>query len=178
MAQMYYYNDVKLPALPEPDPTKISALCTKDDIPYCMIFDQSESKPDYPYVVCWGVGEWHHETAENYNYCNDQYAIYCAYDGNTWCDQHGLMTGGGTYLVGKPIWANRDVTTWNGTEFVLYLPASDPVPVGGEPEQPETDLTARDLYRKINGKPTKLPLYKKLGGKLIPLDEYTKEVKT
>jgi hypothetical protein len=42
----------------------------------------------------------------------------------------------------------------------------------------ETTLTARDLYRKINGKPTKLTLYKKLGGKLIPLDEHTKEVKT
>lgn len=43
---------------------------------------------------------------------------------------------------------------------------------------PEFILTARDLYRKINGKPTKLTLYKKLGGKLIPLDEHTKEVKT
>lgn len=50
-----------------------------------------------------------------------------------------------------------------------------------EPEpdpEPDTTLTARDLYRKINGKPTKLTLYKKLGGKLIPLDEHTKEVKT
>jgi hypothetical protein len=42
----------------------------------------------------------------------------------------------------------------------------------------ETTLTARDLYKIINGKPTKLTLYKKLGGKLIPLDEHTKEVKT
>ena len=49
---------------------------------------------------------------------------------------------------------------------------------GEYPEEPEPTLTARDLYRKINGKPTKLTLYKKLGGKLIPLDEHTKEVKT
>lgn len=72
-------------------------------------------------------------------------------------------------------WTSHDVYDEGG---ILYLPASDPVPVGGEPEQPETVLTARDLYRKINGKPTKLTLYKKLGGKLIPLDEHTKEVKT
>lgn len=71
------------------------------------------------------------------------------------------------------IWSNHDVLYSDGS---VYLAASDPVPVGEEPEQPT--LTARDLYRKINGKPTKLTLYKKLGGKLIPLDEHTKEVKT
>lgn len=66
-----------------------------------------------------------------------------------------------------PIWTNTDILKEDGS---VYLAASDPVPVGV--------LTARDLYRKINGKPTKLTLYKKLGGKLIPLDEHTKEVKT
>ena len=38
---------------------------------------------------------------------------------------------------------------------------------------PEFTLTARDLYRKINGKPTKLTLYKKINGELkqIQLNE-------
>ena len=72
------------------------------------------------------------------------------------------------------VWSNYDIYKADGS---LYLAASDPVPVLPDPV-PETDLTNIDLYRKINGKPTKLTLYKKLGGKLIPLDEHTKEVKT
>lgn len=64
-------------------------------------------------------------------------------------------------------WTNHTFYDENGD---VWFAASDPVPL--------TTLTARDLYRKINGKPTKLTLYKKLGGKLVPLDEHTKEVKT
>lgn len=40
-------------------------------------------------------------------------------------------------------------------------------------DKPESALTERDLYRKINGQPTKLTLYKKVSGELVPLDEYT-----
>lgn len=59
-------------------------------------------------------------------------------------------------------WSNKDLYFSNGT---LWLSASDPIPV--------LSLTERDLYRKINGQPTKLTLYKKVGGKLVALDEYT-----
>jgi hypothetical protein len=52
-----------------------------------------------------------------------------------------------------------------GTAGELFMEGSDPVPV--------LALTERDLYRKINGKPTKLTLYKKVSGELVALDEYT-----
>lgn len=74
----------------------------------------------------------------------------------------------GTYFA---VENNIDGTLYAYVESATFPnSASDPVPV--------PVLTERDLYRKINGQPTKLTLYKKLGGKLIPLDEHTKEVKT
>lgn len=58
--------------------------------------------------------------------------------------------------------------------FASYDDLQITVETEDEPEQPETDLTNIDLYRKINGKPTKLTLYKKLGGNLVKVDEYAK----
>lgn len=70
-----------------------------------------------------------------------------------------------------PVWASVDVTYKNcdGIEDgTIYLPASDPVPVGV--------LTDSDLYYKVNGQLVKHTLYKKVGGELIAYDDYIKEV--
>jgi hypothetical protein len=147
----YRYNGIELPALPDRDVTTY---------PYAFIYNRNGG--DY-YVAF--ESEIPNPTTNGTFVVFNSKTVYKAVDG-TW-EKSSLGNTGFTMW-----WANTDIFNSDGS---LFLQASDPVPV--EPEQPEA-LTARDLYRKINGNPTKLTLYKKLGGKLIPLDEHTKEVKT
>lgn len=159
----YLFNGIELPALPEYDktayPYTVIVLHTGGE--YSFVFT------DTAVVVSPSGMTLQHPngmTTNNFNYGATQQIRSGA---ETWGDiSYGTVNG----YTGTAFWANFDIYDNEGT---LFLAASDPVPVGGVPT-----LTARDLYRKINGKPTKLTLYKKVGGKLIPLDEHTKEVNT
>ena len=120
----YLYNDVEFPELPS---------------------------GAYPY--------WHiqmNHTGSFYFLFNSEYPIYKTDNGeyaykftqSSWCDAYKVidgvwdksMTSGGSdnfYTSDLPIlWASYNILNENGS---VYLPASDPVPVGGEPEQPEPE---------------------------------------
>ena len=65
-----------------------------------------------------------------------------------------------------------DYVFWTNHTFYdesggVWFAASDPVPL-------VPTLTARDLYKNVNGQLVKHTLYKKLGGVLVKVDEYTK----
>ena len=163
----YLYNGVELPELPERD---------KGAYPYAIIRLISNIRGNRAYLYYLKTA-----TAVVYETEDDYYADGVIFsdrleavsimdkESGTYPDFGELKSvNDGTFVpLINMLWANVDIYKPDGT---LYLAASDPIPV--------PTLTARDLYRKINGKPTKLTLYKKLGGKLIPLDEHTKEVKT
>ncbi|MBQ1233657.1 MAG: hypothetical protein IIX86_09010 [Clostridia bacterium] len=164
----YFYNDIELPKIPSRDETiypyaVISKVVGND---YIVQFFQKPYRVNTTTTAMRGFVD----------YVNGDIYVFSAYDVNTkeWMEQQYYTVNTDStsddYRTPRayfPKWSNYDLYATDGT---LLLPASDPVPV--------TTLTARDLYRKINGKPTKLTLYKKLGGKLVPLDEHTKEVKT
>lgn len=172
----YLYNGVELPALPEWD---------KSVYPYAVITSWGEAK--YGIMLFVSTTPLTYFAVTNTSFegsIKKPYIHWRVYtDLNTNPNDWEVIDWGADVSIYRPelIWANHDVvisgintiTSPPVTEWAVgdvVLPASDPVPVGV--------LTARDLYKVINGKPTKLTLYKKVGGKLIPLDEYTKEVKT
>lgn len=155
----YLYNGIELPQLPEWDNTKYPyATITHSSAgglsQYVLRFTDFKFSAKSNTVANVPEGD---NAYCNYKLQNDEW-VYAA-EGTGWKASLSL-----TVTMFK--WVNYDVL--NDTDGSVYLAASDPVPV--------TVLTARDLYKIINGKPTKLTLYKKLGGKLIPLDEHTKEV--
>lgn len=165
----YLYNGYQLPSLPEWD---------KETYPVAYIYKQHSDWSNCVLVVCSAFK--YRQTDYDYQVGRVAPHMQCSavLNGAEWSAFSAVSTTdswitpvGSDYII----WTNTDILSKDGS---IALPASDPVPVGGEPETPEPTLTNRDLYRKINGKPTKLTLYKKLGGKLIPLDEHTKEVKT
>lgn len=172
----YFYNGVELP--------DINTVWTdKTTYPYgCIARERTNTTGERylylssaPFIVN-GNGNGIGIILDNGTTVNEYFAHT---DSHEWTESGTFSAPDLTEPITQMIieWTSHDVYDEGG---ILYLAASDPVPVGGEPEtpeqpeQPETDLTARDLYRKINGKPTNLTLYKKLGGKLIPLDEHTK----
>lgn len=171
------YNGVQLPELPEWD---------KEVYPYAVIYTYHGASErlnpvyrlvlsDTPFVIV-------KLTLTKYNSLKWA-GSYIAYWKTAASDNWGGDGSGANGSI-KGLSASTDAVVWTNSDVLyandysgdtslagtIYIAASDPVPV--------TTLTARDLYRKINGKPTKLTLYKKVGGKLIPLDEHTKEVKT
>lgn len=148
----YLYNGVELPELPE---------WNKERFPYALI---SSTFIGYR-LYCFEKPLSYYETGNN---------IYVGIGGCKMLSYH-INNKGGSYnetewtfeqekdsdYIVDTIWVNADIYLIDGT---LYLAASDPVPV--------LALTERDLYRKINGQPAKLTLYKKVGGKLVKVDEY------
>lgn len=180
----YLYNGIELPALPEWNrvayPYAALIMCTYTEGQNLEIGDLSLHVSNAPWMA---VGD-NTSLTDGVTDTKPNYTYY--YSKREW----EMYEGGYVHInlrddpvVGfgsawKLIWSNHDIYSYEYDseikEYVplgtLYLAASDPVPV--------LTQTARDLYRKINGKPTKLTLYKKVGGKLVPLDEHTKEVKT
>lgn len=152
----YLYNGIELPELPERDTVTYpyAYIYTRNDSTFLEFTDKVRS----PY-------------SDGTFGLFDTGIIYKLVDG-AWADSSVGNTG---FVM---IWTNTDIFYDDGT---LYLAATEPVPVKTEDTETEDTvptLTARDLYRKVNGKNVKLTLYKKLNGELIPLDEHTKEVKT
>lgn len=116
-----------------------------------------------------------------------EFASGTKYIGNKYLYSDDFTDDGGDWcLAGTLRNLNKVDGRYNGAYWVTFYTRTagtyslkvERIAIEGFEDDPETDLTNIDLYRKINGKPTKLTLYKKLGGKLIPLDEHTKEVKT
>lgn len=172
----YRYNGTELPALPNWDKTKY---------PFAVLFKGSGNSYTLwvtSYAPYFGYPEgytskylvWANPVSlERYKPDTGEFLFYNSGEHNDLTTAYG---GAGV------IWTNTDILNEDGS---VWFAASDPVPVGGEPEepeqpetpeepeQPETDLTNIDLYRKINGKPTRLTLYKNVEGELVKVDEHT-----
>lgn len=86
-------------------------------------------------------------------------------DANTYVYRSTL---GGIY---EPIWANVDLYEYEDSE-TLTLEGSEPIPVGGEPEQPEPTTAPADLYKIKNGVGQTHDAYKRVGDQWVPLDGY------
>lgn len=170
----YQYNGVELPALPEWD--------TKT-YPYAVISRLGITSSEYtyrlrvfkePYTVS-------STTISYYSFfkvpVGDVYLFSsCAYNNPTeWSEPEEMVAeneSGDFYTVltgTNIIWSTFDIMAGDAVVFEKNgdLPKTEDEPV------PVPTLTERDLYRKINGQPTKLTLYKKVGGELVALDEYT-----
>lgn len=148
------YNGVELPSLPEWD------------------------KKVYPYAYITKSFTWVLWLSSKPVYSNNGQLItsaalnilrwYCRIDttddwyGPDGPDEYAEGAGCG----GHPIWTNTDIINTDGS---VYLAASDPVPVGGEPE-PTT--APADLYKIKNGVGQTHDVYKRVGDQWVPLDEY------
>lgn len=162
----YLYNGIELPALPEWDKTKYPyAIITIAKSPSIGGIEYTQRKLTLLSSYQMGynqVGNWAVNSVGDFQ----EYDYFTS--NSEWTEADVNYADAKTPAVVNIKWANFDILNEDGS---VYLAASDPVPVGGEPEQPT--LTERDLYRKINGQPTKLTLYKKVGGELVALDEYS-----
>ncbi len=165
----YLYNGIELPKLPEWDKTAY---------PYAVIVKQGYYI-DYYKLRCYSSETYYTDPEDGKRKLGGDGVFAIEYrvkateattsmweyvgevDTATVVGEHGVSIDNSGVLL----WANFDVMNENGS---IYLAASGPVPV----------LTARDLYRKVNGNLVKLTLYKKVGGELVKVDEHTKEVKT
>lgn len=169
----YLYNNIRLPVLPEWD---------KATYPYAVMGYYSDTRVrvvmcKYPYHMIWQGTK---AVAEP-NDINGTGIAYYYNLGDTDWTYDGVTVLPADAQVSRVFWTNHDL--YYEDEYyddslagTLYLAASDPVPVPEqpeEPEQPETDLTARDLYRKINGQFVMHTLYKKVDGELVKVDEHT-----
>lgn len=132
MAQMYLYNGVELPALPEPDVSLVSPNYDGEPFSYCVIIDQSAHKPNYPYAAYWETAPWWYNIGDENGVFDSNFIIICsAYDGNTWGEQKAMNLFD-SYINGKPVWANHEIRysydeTKNGDLVnTVYLAASEP----------------------------------------------------
>jgi hypothetical protein len=179
----YLYNGMEFPALPEWD---------KGAYPYAFVwYDQGFI---YTKAHLYLLSEIVYQTKDDGSYClvtRELHAVSTLTSSgwSDWTDFEEYPYGSSTlvtslFTVGfnnEKQWANFDILSEDGT---VSLAASYPIDaetgeeihdyeIGGEPEQPETDLTNIDLYRKINGQLVKHTLYKKVGGELVKVDEYS-----
>lgn len=165
----YIYNGIELPALPEWD---------KTTYPYAaIIYNKSISGiaiPSHTYCLVCTTEPCVVSSSNTPNFKDYSRVMFTvsetAPESGDWKFE-AYTTTNTRFVLLTEVWSNYDMLNADGS---IYLAASDPVPVGGEPEQPETPtLTARDLYRKINGELVKHTLYKKVGGELVKVDEYS-----
>lgn len=154
----YYYNEIELP--------DINTVWTdKDKYPYAQIAIFTNSTTENMVYLLRLL------TTEGKVLSGGLVGVTSVYRYNANNPEKGWYQYNFSYGAGLVVWANYDVYYKDDVADVggtLYLKGSDPVPVGGVPT-----LTERDLYRKINGQPTKLTLYKKVSGELVALDEYS-----
>lgn len=128
----YLYNGIELPALPEWD---------KEAYPFCAIVETS-TEGEYRLVL---LTEEHRINSSN---CLWGAFIrpYCIVVDGAWVQQEDSFIIGG-YKTVK--WVNYDAYYFDYSDWelagTLYLAASDPVLVGGEPEQQRTVFNFFDM---------------------------------
>lgn len=145
----YLYNGVELPALPEWD---------KNTYPYVMLYNFFNNVWFTAFDKCPATNGTAEQQGTIVNPYNESIYILNSRlnpDGESWVDPYegSLSTEG---QISLPFWANFDVYYSDGG---LYLAASDPLPVGGEPEPEQTPIPLyyskggvwRRLFRKVNG---------------------------
>ena len=133
MAQMYLYNGVKLPALPEWD---------KEMYPYAWLLDCGR--------VSWSNFRVYELYVLGKPSTRDEWGIlslpapWNKYDLNVFDDERITEWEVGSpcyidhHLTAYPIWTNHDILNEDGS---LYLAASDPVPVtSAQPIDPNSML--------------------------------------
>lgn len=148
----YFYNEIELPALPEWD---------KDKYPYVFIEFN-------PFIVNNGY-HLYCLPSKPTNYPSEP-SLQCAYpnaiydpieETDEWYFR-GEWTEGTAFLksISRIKWANFDIYNNDGS---LYLAASEPVPVGGEPEPTQLAWKKHDGYEN-QGNWLKGRYFKVIGG--------------
>lgn len=130
----YLYNGVELPALPEYDATRYrySFIYLRNNGVYHFFaltsnIEYSPDGTDGNDIVTVDAGTW------------VQYRLYDLSGEWTFFsenNQYATLTTCDIEAGDKLIWSSHDII--DTTDNSLYLAASDPIPVGGEPENPTT----------------------------------------
>lgn len=163
MEKMYYYNDI---LLPEPQGWD------KERYPYACLAHNSRGDSSavfVQYLFCVS-SEPHFSPNPNSGFWGVDYDdAYIRYKNSGW--EEVAQDDNHNSVITIFVWSNYDILNEDGS---VYLPASDPVPVGGEPEepeQPESVLAWRkhDAY-KPNTKWNGHTFYKVIGNKWVKHD--------
>ena len=188
-----YYNGIELPALPEYDKSLYPYAFIVHDISpisgeyYFLYLTNYKAKYEINYQypgISTGIISGYALYISAVSEILRGLRYRCAPNGtewelvNTYTDN---QVSDGMYISGDGTehdfckWTNFDIY-YTGSEEngdlanTLYLAASDPVPVGGEPT-----LTESDFYRVINGAWVKCDTVRKMGNEWVTQDEYRYE---
>lgn len=132
--EYYLYNGVKCPALPD----------IAEDYPYVFI-----TGGDVISVVRAGKNPAIIKTIYGTeNVCFEGGSIWFTYDSTNerWREPIDATSEYVTTPVAL-IWSNHNICKEDGS---VYLPASEPVPVGDEPEEPVPVARESDFYKVVN----------------------------
>ena len=155
------YNGVELPALPEWDKAKY---------PYAFIwFAKPPIDNTYYLYACPAAPS--HAFVEEYSGNNMKFAsdVLCLWwkmsaGSNEWTAQKDRYLYKTSYYT-IPSWSNFDLFYEDGT---LCFAASEPVPVGGEPEpEPSPTIPEGDFYAVVNGQWVKHTAVKSTGSEWV-----------
>lgn len=160
----YLYNGIELPPLPEHDNTE-----------YLFAFIGKGVSSDY-YSLYLSTEPFTHTgtKATGTGISFESALLYHSTDGGweyvteTQNDfpLTALLTGN---KLGEAVWTNTDILNADGS---VYLPASEPVPVGDEPEEPEPVARESDFYVVANRQWVKHSAVKPEDGEWVAQDEY------
>ena len=167
----YYYNEIELPELPEWDKETYpyACICLMSSGTYWVYLSDIKLRINFA-----GSHEWLGGTA------GTRYLYYKAEkpDFNSWIfgSEDTISSSGnlGYVIYSTPIWSNYEVIKYDGS---IYLAASEPVPVGGEPEQPENRTEWKKQYAyKPNTEWNGKTFYRVMGGKWVKQDVVVPQV--
>ena len=134
----YLYNGVKLPPLPEWDKeTYPYAVIITTSSGYVLFVCQQEPAPrpavsDDPSYIWFGEYDYKPMSA----YCYEPYS------------QWEELSTSFSYCSNNIFWTNTDIYNEDGS---VYLAASEPVPVGGEPIDPTSFMQGYIVGRRLAG---------------------------
>lgn len=178
----YLYNGVELPALPEWDKTQYPYIVMTKNSMYANLYIFAQPK----HLDSGDTGKYIVSEANEYHVRSQTTSLLGGVGEDDYFREPTVECYSNiAHITNAPMWANYDIYNADGT---LYLAGTNPFNAetgeeihdyeikDTEPEQPErTDLTANDLYCKVNGQLVKLKLFKNIKGELVAVDEFIKE---
>jgi hypothetical protein len=169
----YLYNGIKLPALPSVD---------KSTFPYATIIPIYElSGFQYVFSGKYGLRSTaspiFYRNSAGYINVNDINAdlrvIYYEFDGTEWVGDGSVKELSTAFSANDVTWSNYDILNADGS---VYLPASDPVPVGETPEAFSSYVhngtwQKGTFYKRVNNAWVKHQAYKRQNGAWVKVKE-------
>lgn len=135
----YLYNGVEYPALPDWDKKTYPYACMHFQGAQCFLYIFSEPKHLIKEITT-GYMTTAVRAGESYM------TAYAVRNGEFPEPKVNTAEAEGVYL--RPDWANYDVQNSDGT---IYLAASEPIPVGGEPIDPTSFMQGYIVWRRLAG---------------------------